>query len=131
MIKISVILPVYGVAQYIEKCTKSLLDQTLQDMEFIFVDDHGPDNSIELVQKMIENHPRKEQFVFLKPEHNLGAGMARNYAIPKAKGEFNTSVVGAVNMLELANRNGAKILQASTSEVYGDPFVHPRCVCGR
>lgn len=88
MIKISVILPVYGVAQYIEKCTKSLLDQTLQEMEFIFVDDHGPDNSIELVQKMIENHPRKEQFVFLKPEQNMGAGMARNFAIPQAKGEY-------------------------------------------
>ena len=88
MIKVSVILPVYGVAQYIEKCTESLLAQTLQEMEFIFVDDHGPDNSIELVQRMIENHPRKEQFVFLKPEHNLGAGMARNFAIPQAKGEY-------------------------------------------
>lgn len=88
MIKVSVILPVYGVAQYIEKCTQSLLDQTLQEMEFIFVDDHGPDNSIELVQKMIENHPRKDQFVFLKPDHNVGAGMARNYAIPYAKGEY-------------------------------------------
>lgn len=88
MVKVSVILPVYGVTQYIEKCAQSLLDQTLQEMEFIFVDDHGPDNSIELVQKMIENHPRKEQFVFLKPEHNMGAGMARNYAIPYAKGEY-------------------------------------------
>lgn len=88
MTKVSVILPVYGVAQYIEKCTQSLLDQTLQEMEFIFVDDHGPDNSIELVQKMIENHPRKDQFVFLKPEHNVGAGMARNFAVPQAKGEY-------------------------------------------
>ncbi len=88
MIKVSVILPVYGVAQYIEKCTQSLLDQTLQEMEFIYVDDHGPDNSIELVQRMIANHPRKEQFVFLKPEHNMGAGMARNFAIPQAKGEY-------------------------------------------
>ncbi len=88
MTKVSVILPVYGVAEYIEKCAQSLLEQTLQEMEFIFVDDHGPDNSIELVQKMIEGHPRKDQFVFLKPEHNLGAGMARNYAIPQAKGEY-------------------------------------------
>lgn len=39
---------------------------------------------------------------------------------------ISTSVVGAVNVLELANRTGAKILQASTSEVYGDPFVHPQ-----
>ena len=81
-------MPVYGVAAYIEKCTQSLLAQTLQDMEFIFVDDHGPDNSIELVQKMIEGHPRREQFVFLKPGHNMGAGMARNFAIPQAKGEY-------------------------------------------
>lgn len=88
MIKVSVILPVYGVADYIEKCTQSLLAQTLQEMEFIFVDDHGPDNSIELVENMIEGHPRKGQFVFLKPEHNLGAGMARNFAISQAKGEY-------------------------------------------
>jgi UDP-glucuronate decarboxylase len=39
---------------------------------------------------------------------------------------INTSVMGAVNMLELAHRINAKILQASTSEVYGDPFVHPQ-----
>jgi len=37
-----------------------------------------------------------------------------------------TSVLGAINMLELAKRHGAKILQASTSEVYGDPIVHPQ-----
>lgn len=88
MVKVSVILPVYGVAAYIEKCTQSLLDQTLQEMEFIYVDDHGPDNSIELVQKMIADHPRRDQFVFLKPEHNMGAGMARNFAIPQAKGDY-------------------------------------------
>ncbi|MBO4281805.1 MAG: glycosyltransferase [Bacteroidales bacterium] len=88
MVKVSVILPVYGVAEYIEKCTQSLLDQTLQEMEFLFVDDHGPDDSIERVQRMIAQHPRKDQFVFLKPEHNMGAGMARNFAIPQAKGEY-------------------------------------------
>ncbi len=86
--KVSVILPVYGVAQYIEKCTDSLLKQTLDDMEFLYVDDHGPDNSIELVQKMIAGHPREGQFRFLKPPHNMGAGMARNFAIPEAKGDY-------------------------------------------
>lgn len=88
MVKISVIIPVYGVAQYIEKCTQSLLDQTLDDVEFLFVDDRGPDNSIELVLSMIATHPRKEQFKFLRPEHNMGAGMARNYAIPYAQGDY-------------------------------------------
>lgn len=51
MIKVSVILPVYGVAAYIEKCAQSLMNQTLQEMEFLFVDDHGPDNSIELLKR--------------------------------------------------------------------------------
>lgn len=88
MIKVSVILPVYGVAEYIVKCTESLLAQTLQEMEFLFVDDRGPDNSIELLKQTIKGHPREKQFRILTPEHNLGAGMARNYAIPEAKGEY-------------------------------------------
>lgn len=88
MIKVSVILPVYGVAAYIEKCAQSLMNQTLQEMEFLFVDDHGPDNSIELLKQTIKDHPREKQFRILTPEHNLGAGMARNYAIPEAKGEY-------------------------------------------
>ena len=88
MVKVSVILPVYGVAEYIVKCTESLLAQTLDDMEFLFVDDHGPDNSIELLRQTIAGHPREHQFRILRPEHNLGAGMARNYAIPEAKGEY-------------------------------------------
>ena len=88
MVKVSVILPVYGVAQYIVKCTESLLAQTLEDMEFIYVDDHGPDNSIDLVKQTIAGHPRESQFRFLKPEHNMGAGMARNFAIPQAQGEY-------------------------------------------
>lgn len=88
MTKVSVILPVYGVAQYIVRCTESLLAQTLDNMEFIFVDDHGPDNSIDLVRQTIAGHPRESQFRFLKPEHNMGAGMARNFAIPQAEGEY-------------------------------------------
>lgn len=87
-IKVSVILPVYGVAAYIEKCAQSLLNQTLQEAEFLFVDDHGPDNSIELLKQTIKGHSREKQFRILTPEHNLGAGMARNFAIPEAKGEY-------------------------------------------
>ena len=88
MVKVSVILPVYGVAEYIVKCTQSLLAQTLDDLEFLFVDDHGPDNSIALLRQTIEGHPRASQFRVLTPEHNLGAGMARSFAIPEAKGEY-------------------------------------------
>lgn len=88
MIKVSVILPVYGVADYIEACTKSLLAQTLDEVEFLFVDDHGPDDSIAILKRTIEGHPRASQFRVLTPEHNLGAGMARNFGIPEAEGEY-------------------------------------------
>ena len=88
MVKVSVILPVYGVAEYIEACVQSLLAQTLDEVEFLFVDDHGPDNSIELARKAIAGHRREGQFRFLRPDHNLGAGMARNFGIPEAQGEY-------------------------------------------
>lgn len=88
MVKVSVILPVYGVAQYIKKCTETLLAQSLDDVEFIFVDDHSPDDSIEIVKQTIAGHPREAQFRFLKPEHNLGAGKARNFGILEAQGEY-------------------------------------------
>ena len=39
---------------------------------------------------------------------------------------IKTSILGAINMLDLAQEHDARILQASTSEVYGDPFVHPQ-----
>lgn len=88
MVKVSVILPVYGVADYIEACTRSLLAQTLDEVEFLFVDDHGPDDSIAIMQRTVEGHPRAHQFRVLTPEHNLGAGMARNFGIPEAQGEY-------------------------------------------
>ena len=94
MVKVSVIVPIYGVAQFIEKCIRSLMAQTLQEMEFLVVDDHGPDNSMDIARKVVDGHPRKEQFKFLRPEHNLGAGMARNYALTYAQGEYVAFVDG-------------------------------------
>ena len=86
--KVSVIVPVYGVAQYIERCVRSLMAQTLDDMEVLFVDDHGPDNSVDLIRQTLAGSPRASQFRILTPPHNLGAGMARNYALPEATGEY-------------------------------------------
>ena len=50
MYLISVIIPIYKVEQYIEKCARSLFEQTLSSIEFIFVDDCSPDNSINILQ---------------------------------------------------------------------------------
>lgn len=85
MIKVSIIVPFYNVENYIETCLKSLVNQTLEDIEIILVNDGSKDNSEKIAQKFIQNYPNK--IVYLKKE-NGGLSDARNYAIPKAKGEY-------------------------------------------
>lgn len=89
MPKVSVIIPVYNVALYVEKCAHSLFGQTLDDMEFIFVDDCSPDNSIQIIKNVLEEYPsRKEQVRFLKNEHNLGLAGTRATGVKVAKGDY-------------------------------------------
>lgn len=89
MTKVSVIVPVYGVEKYIERCARSLFEQTLDDIEFIFVNDCTKDNSIEVLQQVILDYPaRKSQIKILKHEVNKGLPEARKTGILAAKGEY-------------------------------------------
>ena len=54
--KVSVIIPVYNAAKYIERCVRSLFNQTLDDMEYIFVDDCTPDESISIILSILEEY---------------------------------------------------------------------------
>ena len=83
--KISVIIPVYRVEAYIENCIHSLNEQTLEDLELIFIDDCGGDASMDIVARYAESDPRIR---ILKNQHNLGAGMSRNGGIEAARGEY-------------------------------------------
>ena len=56
MIKVSVIIPVYGVEKYIERCARSLFEQSLDNIEFIFIDDCTPDHSIEILKSIIKEY---------------------------------------------------------------------------
>lgn len=87
--KVSVIIPVYKVEKFIEKCVISLFSQTLQDVEFIFVDDASPDNSIQIVKKCIREYPQRErQIKILTHERNKGLPAARNTGLAVAQGEY-------------------------------------------
>ena len=66
MPKISVIIPVYGVEQYIEKCARSLFEQTLDDIEYLFVDDCTPDSSIEILRQVLKEYPKS--FIYTKEQ---------------------------------------------------------------
>ena len=60
MIKVSVIIPIYKVENFIVRCAKSLLQQTLNDVEYIFVDDATPDRSIELLEEVIGQYSERK-----------------------------------------------------------------------
>ena len=89
MPKVSVIVPVYNAGLYIERCSRSLFAQSLDDMEFIFVDDCSTDNGIEIVERVLDDFPsRKSQVRFLKNEHNLGQAGTRARGIKMATGDY-------------------------------------------
>jgi len=89
MPKVSVIIPIYGVEKYIEKCARSLFEQTLDDVEYIFINDCTPDKSIEILQHVLEDYPmRKYQVSILHNEKNLGQGGTRKRGILTATGDY-------------------------------------------
>jgi glycosyltransferase involved in cell wall biosynthesis len=75
---VSVIVPIYDVEPFFERCLRSLFEQTLDNVEYIFINDCTPDNSMLLLNKMLEEYPyRREQVRIITHEHNKGLGSAR------------------------------------------------------
>lgn len=89
MPKVSVIIPVYGVEKYIERCARSLFEQTLDDIEYLFIDDCTPDKSVEILKRVLDDYPqRKEQVVIHRMERNSGQAVVRKWGIINAKGDY-------------------------------------------
>lgn len=89
MPKVSVIIPIYGVEKYIEKCARSLFEQTLEDIEFIFVDDCTPDKSVEILNSVISSYPKRSaQVKIVKHETNKGLPFARETGLSYATGDY-------------------------------------------
>lgn len=85
MPKVSVIVPVYNVEQYLERCLESLVNQTLEDIEIIIIDDSSPDNSHLIIEKYALKYPKKIR-AFLK--ENGGIADTRNFGLTKITGEY-------------------------------------------
>lgn len=87
--KVSIIIPVYGVEKYIERCIRSLFEQTLRDIEYIFIDDCTPDKSVEILKRVLEEYPqRKSQVVIHRMEKNSGQAAVRKWGMLNATGEY-------------------------------------------
>lgn len=87
---VSVIVPVYGVEKFVERCVRSLMEQTLKDgIEYIFVDDATPDNSIGIIEQTVKDYPERVNSVkILRHEKNKGLPAARNTGLEAASGEY-------------------------------------------
>ena len=89
-IKVSVVVPVYNVEKYLDRCLDSLGRQTLKDIEIIVVNDESPDNS----QKIIDKYSKKYSTIHGYKKKNGGVSDARNFGIKEAKGEYIAFVDG-------------------------------------
>lgn len=89
MPKVSVIIPVYGVEKYIERCARSLFEQTLDDIEYLFIDDCTPDKSVDVLKQVLEEYPqRKVQVTIHRMEKNSGQAAVRNWGMQHVTGEY-------------------------------------------
>lgn len=90
---VSILVPVYKVEKYIEKCAMSLFEQTYDNIEYVFVDDCSPDDSIALLKKLMERYPkRKDQVKIVKHEKNIGLANARITGINNCNGLYLLNV---------------------------------------
>jgi glycosyltransferase involved in cell wall biosynthesis len=120
--KISVIVPVYNVENYLEKCLDSLVNQTLQELEILVVNDGSTDGSQKIINDFQSRFPQKIK-TFVK--ENGGLSDARNFGIDRAIGEFLAFVDSddyvSENMLEemydLAVKNQAELVICNLQKV--------------
>ena len=87
--KVSILVPVYGVENYIERCARSLFEQSYQNIEFVFVNDCTKDNGIKILLKTLEEYPRRRgDFKLIEHKINRGIAATRNTALAECKGDF-------------------------------------------
>ena len=128
--KVSVIVPVYNVEKYLEKCLDSLVKQTLKDIEIIVVDDGSLDNS----SKIIDKYSKKYKNVVGYKKKNGGLSDARNYGLKYARGEYISFVDSddyidstmLEKMYDKAKNEKLDIVVCDTIEVYDDKQVLKR-----
>ena len=81
---VSVIVPVFNTEKYLKKCIESILNQSLRNIEIIFIDDGSTDNSLTI----IEEYAKKDKRIKIISKLNEGQGIARNMGITEACGQY-------------------------------------------
>ena len=84
MLKVSVIIPVYNVENYLEECLDSIINQTLKDIEIICINDGSTDNSLEI----LNDYASKDSRIKVLTQENKGLSATRNHGLKLAEGEY-------------------------------------------
>ena len=118
--KVTICVPVYNVEKYIERCCKSLFEQTYSNIEYIFVDDRSPDNSIKVVENILQGYPKRKNAVKLI-EHSVNKGLAatRNTGIDAASGEY----ILFVDSDDYLDHNAVELLMNKVEATHADVVI--------
>lgn len=132
MCKVSILVPIYGVERYIERCARSLFEQTYSNVEFVFVDDCSPDNSVAILERVVSEYETLvDRVTIINHEKNRGLAAARNSAVEAAGGEFVMHVdsddwIEPTMVEELVKKQletGADIVSCNAKVHYADEVV--------
>jgi len=86
--KISIVVPVFNAQEFISDCFNSIASQTYSDMEVIFVDDYSTDESVQVLNKLVDDDKRGIEYSIALHETNMNVSAARNTGITKATGDY-------------------------------------------
>ena len=87
--RVSIIVPIYGVERYIERCAKSLFEQTYPNIEYVFVNDATSDKSMDVLQQVIARYPvRQKEVRIITHPLNKGISTTRNTGLMAVKGDY-------------------------------------------
>ena len=87
---VSVIIPVYGVEHYIERCIRSVLEQTYSNLEVVIVNDASKDASIDIIEKVILEYAdcKTRSIKIVQHSSNKGLSIARQSGIDASTGKY-------------------------------------------
>ena len=130
---VSVIVPVYGVEKYIERCAISIFEQTYENIEIIFVNDCTPDKSMDVLNNVIQDYPNiQSKIQIINHDINRGSAVTRRDGMTAAKGKYviqwdsddYVDVRFLEKMVALAEREDADITVCDMNNIYKDEIVH-------
>ena len=129
MIRVGILVPIYNVGKYIERCARSLFEQTYSNIEYVFVNDCSTDNSIAILENILREYPNRTPHVkIVHHKSNRGSAASRNSGLDNSKADF-LMFVDADDWLE---KNATELLLQKQQEtdadiVYGNAFMHTPC----